>query len=606
MAAANPLVGDRDVAFLLYEVHDVPGLCGLPAFASHDRETFDVFLSSAARLAREQLFPTLRDMDENPPRLVDGRVVDHPKMAELWRRIVDLGIMTASRSEQHGGASLPWSIAIMAYLYLMAGNGGAVGYALVTTGASQVIHDFGSEALVRMFLPPMNAGEWNGAVALTEAHAGSGLDDVSTSATPVEGRADVYRIKGSKTFISGGDCRFCVNTVHLTLARHVNDPSGARGLSLFVVPRMRPASDVEGLHFNDVHVSQLIHKLGWRGLPSLGLSFGDNDDCFGWLIGTPGKGLAYMFALMNRARLLVGANATATACAAYHESLAYARERTQGRRLDGRGRRAGPVAIIEHPDVRRMLLRQKAIVEGSMSLLVATARHADLAEHAQAEHERERSRSILDILSPVAKCFPAERGFESTVLAMQIHGGYGYSSEQLPELWLREQKLNSIHEGTTGIQSLDLLGRKITTRDGQPLRVLGEQIRADIDVARRCGFDEPLCDSVARELDRAEGLTRILGARAFEGDLVGMLAHSYDYLMLFSNLVIAWQWLCMAAAAQRGLGRDALGRDALDYYRGKLQAARYWIRTELADNARLAALCESSEDSYLEVPDGGW
>ena len=610
MAAPNPLVRDRDVEFLLYEVHRVTRLCALPAFADHDRETFDLFLASAAKLAREQLFPTFRDMDEHPAALVDGRVVDHPKMAELWQQMVDLGILTAGQSERVGGAMLPHCITTMAYLYLMAGNGGAVGYPLLSAGAGHLIESFGSEEIQRLFMTRMYAGEWSGTMSLTEPHAGSGLGDLTTSATPVEGREALYKIRGSKIFISGGDCRFCDNVVHLTLARREGDPAGTKGISLFAVPRMRPKdadpARAEELEFNDVHTTQLIHKIGWRGLPSLGLSYGERDDCYGWIVGEPGKGLKYMFQMMNEARLLVGANGTATASAAYHESLAYARERTQGRPLDRKGAPAGPVPILEHPDVRRMLLRQKAIVEGSMSLLVTTAGYADLAAHAESEELRERSQLILDVLTPVTKSFPAERGFESTALAVQIHGGYGYSSEYLPELWLREQKLNSIHEGTTGIQSLDLLGRKVVAKGGQALFILSEELRADIEDARRSGVDEELCESVKIELARISALTQLLGARGLGGDFVGMLAHSHDYLVLFSNLIIAWQWLRMAAAAQRGLARSSVSAEATDYYRAKLEAARYWIRTELADNARLAELCESGEDSYLKVPDSGW
>jgi alkylation response protein AidB-like acyl-CoA dehydrogenase len=603
MAAPNPLVRDRDVDFLLYEVHRAERLCQLPAFAEHERETFDLFLASAAKLARERLFPLFRDMDERPARLVEGRVVDHPAMGEVYEQLVELGILTASRPESVGGAALPRCITTMAFLYLMAGNGGAAGYALLTAGSAHLIESFGSEELKQVYMRRMYAGEWTGTMALTEPNAGSGLGDLTTSAAPIAGREGAYKIRGSKIFISGGDLRFRENVVHLTLARRLGDSAGTRGISLFVVPRMRPNPDTGALEFNDVHTSQLVHKIGWKGLPSLGLSYGENDDCVGWLLGEPGQGLSYMFQMMNEARILVGANATATASAAYHESIAYARERTQGRRIDRRGGDK-PVAIIQHPDVRRMLLRQKAIVEGSMSLLVTAAGYEDLATHSEQPGERERSQLILDILTPVTKSFAAERGFESTSLALQIHGGYGYSSEYLPELWLREQRLNSIHEGTTGIQSLDLLGRKVVAKGGRALLLLSEELRADVEHARSSGVDEELCDAVKIELARVTELTGVLGARGLGGDLTGMLAHSVDYLTMFSNLIIAWQWLRMAAAARRGLGGEIDDAEA-DYYRGKIEAARYWIRTELADNARLAVLCETGEDSYLKVPDRG-
>ncbi|MGB1017175.1 MAG: acyl-CoA dehydrogenase family protein, partial [Nannocystaceae bacterium] len=275
MVGSNPLVRDRDIEFLLYEVHNVLDLCKLPAFAEHERETFDLFLGSAAKLARDSLFPLFREMDEQPARLVDGRVHEHPKMGELYARMVELGIVTAGRPEAVGGAQLPSCITAMAYLYLMAGNGGAVGYPLLTAGAGHLIESFGSDALRELFLNRMYEGEWSGTMALTEPQAGSSLGDITTAASPVEGRDDVYRIKGSKIFISGGDHQFLDNIVHLTLARRVGDPAGVKGISLLAVPRMRPvAGDPSELEFNDVHTSQLVHKIGWRGLASLGLSYG--------------------------------------------------------------------------------------------------------------------------------------------------------------------------------------------------------------------------------------------------------------------------------------------------------------------------------------------
>ncbi|MCA9660458.1 MAG: acyl-CoA dehydrogenase, partial [Myxococcales bacterium] len=462
MTSANPLVRERDVDFLLYEVHDAASLCDLPSFADHDRETFDLFLSSATRLSREHLYPRFKEMDEEGATLVDGRIRAPSAMAGLWSQLRDLGLINASRPFEVGGGQLPATISTMAYLMLMAGNGAAVGYALLTSGAAHLIESFGDDALRRAFMAKMYDGEWSGTMALTEPDAGSSLGDLTSRAAPVAGRDGVYRIRGSKIFISGGDHDLCDNVVHLVLARRAGDPPGSAGISLFVVPRLRPAGgdlEAEALEFNDVHTSQMIHKIGWRGLPSLGISFGEQDDCYGWLVGEARHGLRYMFQMMNEARILVGANATATAAAAYHESLAYARERRQGRRLGERG--GEPAPLIDHADVRRMLLRQKAIVEGSMSLLVEAARASDLAEHARDAAERERAGLLLGLFTPIAKTFPAERGYEATSLALQIHGGYGYSSEYLPELWLRDQRLNAIHEGTTGIQSLDLLGRKV-------------------------------------------------------------------------------------------------------------------------------------------------
>jgi len=470
---ANPLISDRDVSFQLYEVHGALDLCELPYFADHGRETFDPFLAAARKLAREVLFPAYRPMDQEPPRLVDGRVHVHPAMREIWPRLVELGLTCATRPTGVGGQQMPAIVAQMAASYLMAGNAAAMGYLGLTAGAGHLIEEFGDEWLRRTFLPLMYGGTWTGTMALTEPHAGSSLADVRTRARPTPGGH--YLLDGNKVFISGGDQDFTENVVHLALARIEGAPAGVKGISLFAVPRLRP--DRSGLVDNDCHSAGVFHKLGWRGLPSIALNFGERGDCRGWLVGSPHQGLAHMFQMMNSARLMVGMNGLTTAYVAYQEALEYARTRLQGRPLSARDPREPQVPIIQHADVRRMLLRQKAIVEGAFSLLAACARLADLAAHAESEIDRSRCATLLDLLTPVAKTFPAERGFESNVLAVQVHGGYGYTSEYLPESWMRDQKLNSLHEGTSGIQALDLLGRKILGSGGASLRALAARNR---------------------------------------------------------------------------------------------------------------------------------
>jgi alkylation response protein AidB-like acyl-CoA dehydrogenase len=421
-------------------------------------------------------------------------------------------------------------------------------------------------------------------------HRGSSLGDLSTRATPRED--GTFGITGSKLFISGGDNDFAENTVHLTLARIDGAPSGTRGISLFAVPRLRP--EPGGLVDNDVSVTGAIHKLGFRGLPSCALNFGERGDCRGWLVGQPHRGLPQMFQMMNEARILVGTGAAATASAAYQESLEYAKDRKQGRPASQRDPSSAPVAIIEHADVRRLLLRQKAIVEGSFSLLVATSKLADLAAHGPSEDERRSARLLLDLLTPIAKTFPSEKGFESNALAIQVHGGYGYSSEHLVEAWLRDQKLNTLHEGTTGIQSLDLLGRKVVAEGGEAMRLLDGRIRDCDRRAREAGVSASWCQALTDAWDVAAATTLELGARGGSGDVEGMLRHSADYLDMLSTLVVAWQWLEMAAAAKQAPGDPA-------FYKGKLAAAQYWIATELPRVGVLAALCRDNEDSYAKI-----
>jgi len=600
---ANPLLSDRNVDFVLHEQLRVSELLALPAFADHSRETFDLYVQSARKLAREALYPAYRPMDEAPPRLEAGQLRVHPRMHELYPRLVALGVIAATRPPSVGGQSLPTCVATMANAYLIAANLSASGYTGLITGAARLIESFGSDDLKERFMARMYSGEWTGTMALTEPQAGSSLTDVKTRATPVggatEGSAAHYLLSGSKIFISAGDHDLTENIVHLALARIDGAPPGIKGVSLFVVPKRRLEGD--RLVPNDVAVAGVIHKIGWRGIASLAINFGEAGDCHGWLVGEPHRGISYMFQMMNEARIMVGLSAVATASVAYQESLEYAKTRPQGRPLGAKDPASPQVPIIEHADVRRMLLRQKAIVEGGLSLVTSAARLADLADHGATEEERGRARMLLDLLTPIVKSFPAEKGFESNALALQIHGGYGYSSEYMPEAWLRDQKLNTIHEGTTGIQGMDLLGRKIVAGGGAALRALVEEIDRDVTRAKAAGVSADWLGRLQGAVTAVGEVTMHLGSLGMAGDVEGMLRHSTDYLELLSIVVVAWQWVAQAAAAKEGLARAGVTEQDRAFYEGKLAAAQYWVMTELPRVGTLGALCRSGEDSYARA-----
>jgi len=594
---ANPLVDDRDVAFILDDVLDVARLCELPAFADHTPETFDLVIDSARRLAREQLYPTYRAMDQEPPVFDDGRVRVHKALQDLVPRMAELGLISAIRPEAVGGMQLPLSVAVAAQAYLMAANASAYGYVGLTAGAAHLIEEYGDDDLRALFMARMYAGEWLGTMALTEPDAGSSLGDITTSASP---RHDgTYAIRGAKIFISGGDHQITDNIVHLALARIQGAPAGTRGISLFAVPRLRPEhGDPTALVDNDVRAAGMVHKIGWKGIPSLVLSLGEGDNCHGWLVGQPGRGLTYMFQMMNEARIMVGVNGVATASVAFHESLAYARERPQGRPPAAKDPTTPQVAIMAHPDVRRMLLRQKAIVTGGLTLVVAAARYSDLANHGDTEAQRHDGHVLLDLLTPIAKSFPAEYGYESNVLAVQVHGGYGYSSEYLPESWLRDQKLNSIHEGTTGIQSLDLLGRKVMADGGAAIVALAAVVERTAERAVAAGVDRRQATQLRDAMQAVATLTTELGQRGAAGDIEGMLRHSVDYLDLLSIVVVAWLHLERAAAARQRATR--LGsRDG--FIEGVLATTDYWFATDLPRVDTLVARIRSGEDSFVRM-----
>jgi butyryl-CoA dehydrogenase len=594
----NPLIDDRDVEMILDEMLDLDALARLPYFADHDRETYELVLASARSVARDLLFPAYRTLDETAPRFEGGRVTVHPELHAIFARLKELGFATAPRSHEVGGAQLPLTVFSLATAYLMAGNLSAYGFVGLTQGAAHLLEAFGSDALRATYLAKMYACEWTGTMALTEPHAGSSLADLTTSAEPM---GDHYLMRGAKIFISAGDHDLADNIVHLTLARIARAPAGMKGVSLFCVPKRRPEGGA--LVDNDVAVTGLVHKIGWRGLPSVLLAYGERDDCHGWLVGEPHQGIRYMFQMMNEARIMVGLNGVATASVAYHESLAYARARRQGRPPNARDPSVPQVPIIDHADVRRMLLRQKAIVEGGLALVARVSYYSDLASHGL-DQTAATAQLLLDLLTPIAKTFPAEKGFESNALALQIHGGYGYSSEYLPEAWLRDQKLNSIHEGTTGIQAADLLGRRALAKGGAALAALGAEIARTCARARAAGVDTTWIGELERATGVVGALTAELAQRGLAGGPAPMLLHATDYLDLVATIVIAWQWLDLAAVAREALGqalpRGRASRDA-GYYENKLAAAQYWIRTELPRIDHLARLCRDGEDSYTRL-----
>lgn len=594
MSDSNCLIRDDFVQFLLYDVQDCEELCQWSYFQDHSRETFDLYLDSIKRFSREKLYPTYRTMDEQPATFENGRMITHPVLKEIFPRLVELGIVAAGRPYDVGGQQLPSVVHSLANAYLMAANLSAVSYLGLTTGAAHLIEAFGHQDVKDRFLEDMYSGRWTGTMALTEPQAGSGLADVKTTAEPAGD--GTYRIRGTKIFISGGDHDLTENIVHLTLARIKDAPLGTKGISLFAIPAKRTS---EGrLLENDVTVSGNIHKIGWRGIPSLVLDFGDKEDCHGWLVGEKNRGLNHMFQMMNEARLMVGMHGAATASVAYQESLNYAKTRTQGRSLTNKDPSTPAVPLTEHADVRRMLLKQKAIVEGSFALLAETARLADEAEHHPDDAKRTHARYLLDLLTPVSKSFPAERGFESNALAVQILGGYGYTSEYLPESWLRDQKLNSIHEGTTGIQGLDLLGRKMTAGQGAALDALKKEIGAEIEQAHQASAAlHPFASALSDALDHVVQATVALGIKGINGDTEGMLRHSTTYLDMMGVLLTSWQWLKMSRKALTKRAPRTV-EELPSFEAGLWRAAQFWFASELPRLEHLSALCTGDDDSF--------
>lgn len=586
---ASKFVSERNLKFLLHEVGRAEELCHLPFFADHDRESFDMMLGTALRISEQLLFPAFRDMDLNPPEMVDGQVRVRPVVRQLLEQCGEGGWLSAGFSYEHQGMQLPVMVYTACIYAFAAANFSASAYLGLTTGAAHLILSFGAGALRETYVPHLLSGRWQGTMALTEPGAGSSLSDVAVTATPTD--QGHYLISGQKVFISAGDHDAVDNVVHLMLARIKGAPAGVKGISLFVVPKLRPEGD--GLVPNDLHTAGLFHKLGYRGCPIVQLAMGEAGDCRGWLVGEPHQGLAYMFQMMNEARIGVGQQATAVASGAYYASLQYAQERPQGRPIAAKDPTQPQVPIIEHADVKRMLLFQRAVVDGSLALLLQCAKYADLAGHGEGE-VKDDAHLLLELLTPVAKTFPSEMGILSTSAGVQILGGYGYTDEFPAEQYFRDMRIHPIHEGTTGIQAMDLLGRKVTMQRGRTLQLFAEELGREIAAAD--GVPE-LADHAQRlqaALDLLLAATQAKLALAKAGEVAVFLCDATLYLELFGLVAVAWQWLKQGRVAASALA-GGVGESDQAFYQGKLTTMRYFFHYELPRAKGLAERLAESD-----------
>ena len=595
------LLNARDLDFLLYEVLDVEGLCAAPRYAGHDRTTFDAALDAAARLAREHFAPHAAAADQREPAFDGQQVTIIPEVKTALDEFAAAGFLAAPFGTEQGGFDMPWVVFQACQAWFSAANVGTHAYAFLTVGAANLLSVFGNDDQKRRYVAPMLAGRFFGTMCLSEPQAGSSLADVRCRAEPT-GDGD-YRITGTKMWISGGEHDLSESIVHLVLARLPDGPPGVKGISLFVVPRHRIGADGEPGERNGVALAGLNHKMGYRGTVNTVLNFGENGECRGELVGEPHQGLRYMFHMMNEARVGVGAGATTLGYAAYLHALEYARERPQGRLPGNKDPQSPPVMLIEHADIRRLLLTQKCFVEGAMALVLYCARLVDERKIAASEAQRNELTLLLEILTPIAKSWPSEFCLEANKHAIQVLGGYGYTRDYPVERLYRDNRLNAIHEGTHGIQALDLLGRKVFMDNGAALHVLMGRVAATLAHA---GRHAELADEVAglrTALDAAGRATRAVGGALGDGELQRGLANASVYLDMLGHVVIGWLWLEQARVALEAGNRA--GPDE-DFYAGKLAACRFFYRYELPKVEAQSALVASLDDTVLKVREAGF
>lgn len=598
MLATTALPFDRrDFDFQLFEVLNLPQLASRAPFADYDQDVMAAALDLAENIARDSFLPGYRRSDAEEPYVdEDGRVVLILEIAAAVSAFVENGFMSAHLPYDEGGQQMPWTLLQSCYSMFQVANIGATIYYFLTLSAANVLRAHGTEEQQRLFMRPMLEGRFLGTMCLSEPQAGSSLADLRTRAIPQPDGS--YRIQGTKMWISGGEHELSENIVHLVLARIDGAPAGTRGISLFIVPKRQLNEDGSAGPSNHIGLVGLNHKMGYRGATNTVLNFSEDGDTIGYLVGEPHNGLAPMFLMMNEARISVGAGATMLGVAGYQYSLAYARERQQGRLPDNKDPAQPPVALIEHADVRRMLLMQKAFVEGALGLCLFAAWLVDEEQTAPEAEARETARRLLAILTPIVKSWPSEFCLEANKQAIQVLGGYGYTRDYPVEQYYRDNRLNLIHEGTNGIQAIDLVGRKLAAENGALWQALLAAIRTDVAAAPSALAEE--AQALGAAVDRAERVAATLLA-ACADSAARRVANATPFQDALGHICIGWMWLRQAAAATRALDINAEG----DFYRGKLAACRYFFRHELPRTGPWLDVVEACDSTLLDT-DPSW
>lgn len=585
----------RDVEFLLYEVFNVDELVKNERYSHHDRETFVAVLELARDFAEQKFYPLAKPLDHNEPYLKDNKVVTIPELKNILDEYRELGFQKMSAEIALGGMQLPFVIAQAAGAFLAAANVSAIAYSFLTTAAANLLSKYGAISLKDRFLGPMIEGRFFGTMNLSEPQAGSSLADIKVVAKPT--KSEHYLISGTKMWISGGEHELSENIVHMVLARLEGAPSGIAGISLFLVPKYREDSEGNFTKQNDIQVVGLNHKMGWHGTTNTVLNYGENSDCHGYLIGEPNKGLLYMFHMMNEARIGVGMHATALGYTGYLHSLSYAKERIQGRRLGAPKSDSNQVSIIEHPDIKRLLMMQKLAVEGSLALTLFCAFLYDRYLVETNESSKEEINLLLELLTPVAKSWPSEFCLEANKHAIQVLGGYGYTKDFPLERFYRDNRLNPIHEGTHGIQALDLIGRKIFANEGKSFIFLLTLVKETISKAQKDAELKIFGDQLDASIMQLESVVESIKLKRKNSSDYLALSSAGIFLDAFGLILIGWMWLKQGIIVFEKLRVE----DTNPFYLGKKSTIKFYFNHDLPKARERLDFISRFDSSFVEM-----
>jgi alkylation response protein AidB-like acyl-CoA dehydrogenase len=612
---ANLLVDERDVKFVMYEQLNIEELCEREKFSEMSREVYDMVVEAAIKLAEQDLWPTNADGDRSGVKLVEGQVQVPESFHKAYQHYCEGGWASLSIDPESGGQGFPAVMYGVVSELFVAGNQALMMYPGLTIGAARLVEKYGTEDQQRTYMDRMFTGEWSGTMCLTEPQAGSDVGALRTKA--VRKPDGTFSIVGNKIFISAGDHDLTENIVHMVLARIEGAPAGTGGISIFIVPKKRLEDGA--LVDNDVVCTAVEKKLGIHGSATCALNFGEKDNCVGYLLGNENQGMRIMFKMMNEARLAVGIQALSQASVAYMHALRYAQERLQGPEISALKDPTAPkVPIIQHPDIRRMLLWMKSVTEGMRALIYFAGYCTDRVHSAADAQEAEKYQGFLDILIPVCKAWSSDMGFRVTELAVQIYGGYGYCSEYPVEQFLRDIKICSIYEGTNGIQALDLVGRKLGYHQGALFKSIvaetGNLLKGAKNNYRLKDIVEPF-DEARKQLIE---VTRYFGLKSVTEDFMVPILYASPYLELFGDLAIGFMLLWQAVIADRRLEEiysDAkadtpekkadvcrTNRSAA-FYRGKVASAEFFANTVLSLSKGKARAIMSGDRSAIDLPE---
>ncbi|MEN8210126.1 MAG: acyl-CoA dehydrogenase, partial [Thermodesulfobacteriota bacterium] len=573
---AQAIADRRDVDFVLHEQFEISRFSKHDRFADFNKKVIDMIITEARNLAVKEILPTMKIGDKEGCRYENGRVMLPAQFKPAWDKLSEGGWFAPDRDPEWGGQGIPQTLNVMAQNYLIGANLSLLMVAGLNPGAGQIIEKFGTDKQKSLYLKKLYTGHWSGTMLLTESESGSNLGDLETRA--VKNQDGTYSLSGNKIFISGGDHDMTENIIHLVLARIEGAPEGSRGISLFIVPKILINDDGSFGDHNDIICTGIEEKMGLHGSPTCSMALGSRGKCIGTLLGEENKGLQAMFVMMNHSRLMVGSQGLACASSAYLNALSYARTRIQGPLPASRDKK--PVAIIKHPDVRRMLLSMKMYTEGMRSLLCYIASLEDKKSLSINNRKKEEYQDLIDILIPIAKGYVTDRSLDICNMAVQVLGGYGYTGEFPVEQILRDVRITTIYEGTNGIQAIDLLSRKLAMKENTLFLTLVNEILKTIGDAKKISTIKDMAISLGNAVSKFSRLARQLDRSAKSEDIFTAYSFACMFLEVTGDITMAWMLLWRAMIAEKKLNNNPRKKD-IDFYKGQLNSAEFFIRSFL-------------------------